>query len=142
MIAKEMLEAFHRVADNPKQKAYYRWLMENCEEMKADSVPKIELKFIPRIRGCFYNAQMIAVTYEKAEYYEGWGVCGLSIPLEHAWVVIGGRVLDVTWDEGVEYCGMHIPNEFIVDEEVETGRALIPQYYKHCLDTKDKNGIP
>ena len=62
------------------------------------------LGFMPRSKECYYNAQlMILNDYEKRlSYCEGIAYCGL-IPLNHAWLTINEKVIDLTWKDGVAY---------------------------------------
>lgn len=52
-----------------------------------------------RLKECFKNAQAFVWNDETvyATYYEGYVVCGDTLPLiHHAWLVAGGRVFDAT----------------------------------------------
>jgi len=48
---------------------------------------------------CYYNAQIL-VAYDDTRllrYCEGWAMGLVSIPILHGWVVINGKVVDLTW---------------------------------------------
>jgi hypothetical protein len=48
---------------------------------------------------CFYNAQMLALAdmTSTIQYCEGWASGPVCIPIFHAWNLINGKVVDLTW---------------------------------------------
>ncbi len=64
--------------------------------------------FRPLMKQCYRNSQLFAIRNADLglgldlEYREGWGLS--LIPIEHAWLVYKGEVLDLTIDDGrIEY---------------------------------------
>lgn len=55
-------------------------------------------------RQCYYNAQslVLADTSQHLRYFEGYAQGNAYIPVLHAWVVLNGKVIDVTWRTEVE----------------------------------------
>ena len=60
---------------------------------KADS-RRIQKRFGSKIKECYYNAWMVHQVQPQYKYFEGF-VSGL-IPIEHAWLVLDGKVIDPT----------------------------------------------
>ena len=50
-----------------------------------------------KVRECYYNAQFIAITFPEFSYVEGMAI-GI-VPVDHAWVELNGKVIDMTWTE-------------------------------------------
>lgn len=49
---------------------------------------------------CFFNAQILAMEDDLGEvrYVEGLArTSAVSVPVHHAWLAVGGRVIDLTW---------------------------------------------
>lgn len=83
---------------------------------------------------CVYNSQMFAVSGSKTKYFEGYACRTLGIlanmSFEHAWNVINGKVVDLTWPDGDEYFGLEIPVDFIRKNIIKTGWAeMVLQKY-------------
>jgi hypothetical protein len=52
-----------------------------------------------RLKECYWNARRVITKladYKEASYVEGMAVSSLGFPLEHAWVIRGGLVIDPT----------------------------------------------
>jgi len=102
----------------------------------------------PRMKECFYNAQMFVMDHPGAEYYEG--LCFTEfLPIDHAWVVYGGKVFDFTLEAGKEYdpetpeyLGLPIPLKFIATMMHETGTSgsVAPFYFGKPRKAKKKPG--
>lgn len=50
------------------------------------------------LKECFYNAQLLAIHDVSGSlvYHEGWAFSGI-LPVQHAWVTIHDKVVDLTW---------------------------------------------
>ncbi len=96
----------------------------------------------PRWHKCYANAGEFAVSHKKAAYYEGfWRYSAENDPVHHAWVVLGGEVIDFTAEDvdrrarrqGVvllppgdqQYLGVYVPTDF-VRHRVEACRVWGP----------------
>ena len=91
--------------------------------------------FIPEKKKCFYNAQMLALTDNSGQikYCEGYALS--IIPLNHAWIEINGKVVDVTWEKDggghilgtfpdtKSYFGFNMSNSDIRKKQLKTGIA-------------------
>ena len=126
---------------NPKQRddarAFWEWFENKADTFHTTEVGDYECTyFAPEVKQCFYNAYMTLSEIEDAKYYEGWAVTlsGISIPIEHAWLVTKeGRVIDTTFallereyghdKSEVVYMGVEIPYSYLLNAVVESGRA-------------------
>jgi len=102
--------------------AYYKWILKNGKLFTEKTDPKKFNKiFKKRFKGCYYNAQMLALDNKGLKYYEGWGITeAVGFPLDHGFNVTGGKVVDVSWPDGIEYFGIEIPLKFIREEMLRT----------------------
>jgi hypothetical protein len=113
---------------------YYDFVLNNCIAFEKAELAKnfqvtknFSKRFRPKPKECFKNAQLLAIYNDDIQYYEGFAYREI-IPFEHAWVVVGDKVVDVTLEasnrkakrekielpEGnVVYFGMHIPTEYL-----------------------------
>ncbi len=85
----------------------------------------------PQVKQCFSNCQRFVLGVQRlapmgidleVEYREGW--VHTVIPMEHAWLIYEGRVLDLTLDPNrdVEYlCSNIVSQEEILLRVVRTG---------------------
>ena len=97
----------------------------------------------PKRGECFYNALMFCLANPKAEYWEGKACAGNPWTVDHAWVVLDGKVIDFTWEgmresEECYYLGCHIPTAFVsklANERGEAGSVL-------CEFLEEKNVKP
>jgi hypothetical protein len=125
-----------RVAD------IYDWFLENAvnlEGMDLELADKaIQNHFYePEIKQCYYNSMM------------------MMIPLNHAWNVQDGKVVDTTWSllehqregaEDLQYLGVKIPSSFIMElmsidtkfKPANTAGPFIWDYAIKCI--QEKNG--
>jgi len=75
----------------------------------------------PKLNECYYNSLL---RYDNLDYVEGWA--NLTIPMNHAWNTIDGKVVDVTmtlpehsedteWSDraNLAYFGVNIPRDWI-----------------------------
>ena len=77
--------------------------------------------------------------YEKLKYYEGWGITkAVGIPLDHAFNIIGNKVVDISWEDGVEYFGIEIPVEFAREEMLkkETAHPILFSWWEEVEGRK------
>ncbi len=99
--------------------------------------------FKPKSKQCYYNSQLLALE-ENIQYIEGYAFDGL-LPLEHAWCVSDGKVIDVTWevtdrknkenhDQTCIYYGIEIPKGFVWENmsKRELAEQLIYKFIKSC----------
>lgn len=142
-----MYENFSKIISDPKQKAFYEWILGRGVEFKGRTLTRVEAKQLQEkvskrlfTKGmCFLQSQTGAVDGEL-RYFEGQATTqSLQIPLEHAWLVDKeGKVWDATWEDGLDYFGIEIPTPFVRQNMLETGEAqyLMAKYY---MEAK-KNG--
>ena len=116
---------------------FWEWFENKAETYHTTEVGDYECTYYaPEVKQCFYNAFMTLSEIEDAKYYEGWAVTlsGISIPIEHAWLVTKeGRVIDTTFallereyghdKSEVVYMGVEIPYSYLLNAVVESGRA-------------------
>ncbi len=97
--------------------------------------------FEPKSNRCYYNSQFLAID-KDLKYFEGFAHDGLN-PLEHAWNVSDGKVIDITWelndrkfkenhDATCIYYGIEIPTDFVRKnlKERELGEPLLFNYLR------------
>lgn len=106
----------------------------------------------PQPRQCFYTAQMVATADRTTRlvYHEGYAV-GRTIPVHHGWLVVGGKVVDLTWraekplrsngrwrdrvlgvqPDGWQYVGVPYASDLLRDRMCRTGRvvAMLDDWY-------------
>ena len=70
-----------------------------------------------RAKECFKNAFLLCETYPELTYVEGFAISEIvGIPFHHAWAVDKkSKVIDVTWEDGVEYFGVPFNQDYIRD---------------------------
>jgi len=102
-----------------------------------------------RTKQCYYNSQLLLLdNRSRLRYYEGWCLSNI-VPIEHAWCMLDGRVLDVTLEladkqlnhdraDATEYYGLEIPLEFVRSNmlDTETAEQLI---WKYLAAERDKS---
>ena len=88
------------------------------------------------LKQCFYNAQMLVLNDDSGElqYAEGWAHSGF-IPVHHGWVLLNGKVIDLTWKDrkgesrvgrtlgDFAYLGVRFDRELIRSRIQKTGWA-------------------
>lgn len=113
--------------------SYYKWISKTGALFtETEDAKKFKKSFYKRPKGCYYNAQRMAFENKELKYYEGWAVSGkIGIPLEHGFNVFDGKVVDISWSDGVEYFGVEIPVKFALKKMVETEFAgtLLYSYF-------------
>jgi hypothetical protein len=137
----EYLNAIKKFHKNQSPGAiYYKWILKNGKLFteKIDS-KKFNKIFKKRFKGCYYNAQMLALDNKELKYYEGWGISeGIGFPLDHGFNVAGGKVVDISWPDGIEYFGIEIPLDFIRKEMLRTetaGTILFQWWMKNKINS-------
>ena len=118
MTCKLMCQHFASLMRYAPQQAFWSWLSEQGKETPDPAKEREKWQpplagFTPKARCCFYNAQALAL-FHGAEYWEGYAMTELGIPIEHAWNVKNGRIIDLTWkDAATEYFGVKVPTDYI-----------------------------
>jgi len=130
------MEYVHQLAfKGTKREGFFPAFKDQAEVFDTvDIVRSKELRdnYLLRPRYCFYNCQMTVLeTHYNYQYYEGYALNSIGLPIHHAWLVGDGSVIDPTWEEpGQIYYGIHIPREYIrkVILEEEFARDLMFDY--------------
>lgn len=104
---------------------YYKWVLKNGKLFtEREEVKKFHPTFEKMSKGCYYNAQFMAMEYERLKYYEGWGVTEkVGIPLDHAFNIVNDKVVDISWVDGIEYFGIEVPVKFAMSEMLKEKTA-------------------
>lgn len=130
-----------RNANMTNQVAYWNFLLQNGREFKEHLGDYKKDKRIrnwlckrkPKMKNCYYNAQLLVLDNPNLKYVEGLATSKrLGIPFEHGWCIFEGKIVDVTWkDDGDEYFGVEIPTDFIRKRIVVTGMSqnYLGDYY-------------
>jgi len=121
----------HELNLSGNQLKFYQEVLKRGREFKGNYLRQtIKLvrkfkSFNARMKQCYYNAQRLTMfSNGMFQYYEGWATSRkLGIPFEHGWNVYKGRVVDLTWKDGNEYFGVHIPKKFIGEWWIDRGIA-------------------
>ena len=118
------------------------YVYKNGRYFESQPLTKSEQEYVKRIsRGeypikqCYRNSQIVALTAVPSDitlqYVEGYVDAGIGIPLEHAWLSVNGKVVDLTLRvKNESYKRVHgiIPENFeYYGVEMHTDEA------KHCL---------
>lgn len=105
--------------------AYYKWVLKSGKLFtEREDAKKFHPTFKKQFKGCYYNAQFMAIGYKRLKYYEGWGVTErVGIPFEHGFNVIDGKVVDISWCDGIEYFGIELPLGFVMGEMLKEKTA-------------------
>lgn len=139
-------DLFADASPDSKQRQYYDWLLEKGREYKVEPLTKTNAKvvqgfiagFEPQMKRCYANAAYFAMMRpKKVRYCEGYGIS--LIPTEHAWNVIDGQMVDITWrpekrDEGEigkqTYFGIIIPTKWVkANVGIEDGMTILQSLY-------------
>jgi hypothetical protein len=124
-LALQMFRAFYELSTNPKQKAFFKWELDNFTQRNVESKTEAEweiirnaVDFTPKIKNCFYNSQSIVLSHPKIfKYFEGFVYDeNVPIPIEHAWLEINRKVFDPTFElalkrditKGYVYTGIEV----------------------------------
>ena len=85
-------------------------------------------------KSCFRNALLASLVTSDLEYYQGYYItAGIPIPLEHAWNIKDGVVIDFTAEkfgiEVVEYFGVKLENDFLEEyQQTEQHWTALQQF--------------
>jgi hypothetical protein len=117
-----------------RQVAFYDFMLEKGKEFKEHFTLNYKDRKVldwlqrrrPKIKGCYYNSQMLILDNKELKYFEGFATTKtLGLPLEHAWCVYKDKIVDVTWKEnGDEYFGVEIPIELVRKTICDTGKSI------------------
>ena len=118
------------VEGDAKAADIFAWMLANGQYYDRDLEKTNELKeqayYEPQLKQCYHNALMMGS--EGLTYCEGWMVGEqIPIPISHAWNILDNQVIDFTstlWgrdDETRIYFGVVIPQEFVMQQMMETG---------------------
>ena len=165
----EELNAFISLIDRSKQrypegyyyKSMHHFIKENARLYKSQPFTQEEkyyvseivnkLGFKPKVKECYYNAQMLMLDSKKRiSYVEGYAHSLISTM--HGWNVINGKVIDLTWNddkgkhvfgefnEEKAYFGIQFSNEYVRENMIKTKMAssLIDDYKRRWPLLKKK----
>lgn len=127
-----------------RERAAWVWFFDHARYWRAkqalDNRRSLRLRheYGCKPKQCYYNAQKIALDNLGAEYWEGFA-CAI-IPVDHAWLVINGKVVDPTWASYsrkypvIDYFGVHVPAARIRKHWLDHGNAnaLAFRYALEC----------
>ena len=97
----------------------------DCSDFERVKTKKMQAK------QCFANAAHLAI--EKGyTYVEGYATTKVvNFPLIHAWCVTrDGKLVDPTWQDGVEYFGVPIKTDYLLEVLSESGMYGIFENWK------------
>ena len=109
---------------------YFKWLMDNGQYYERDDERMNELLeksyYQPQLKECYQNA-LFMMQEEGVGYCEGYMISSaIPIPIEHAWNIVDGKVIDFTsslweWscDEKRIYFGVEMPKEWALNKMQE-----------------------
>lgn len=120
---------------------YYKWILKTGQLFtEREEVKKFHITFSKMFKGCYYNAQFMSMEYKELKYYEGWGITkAVGIPLDHAFNVINGKVVDISWVDGIEYFGVEVPIMFVTGEFIKE-RTAHPVLFQLWEETERRKG--
>jgi len=152
-----------------KEKGYYYsgpedFLLQHGKHYLSQTLTKEETNYLKKLyyetkrykmKQCFYNAQSLSqFSGDKIKYVEGYLYSGI-IPIEHAWNILNGKVLDFTMSHanngkpilglipaGWDYYGVDLPTKMIVKYWAEHGTsdAMIGNWMEGYPILKEKFG--
>lgn len=140
-------------------KDYFEWFKEKAQWFKPEEFTKREQKIIDgflekqgreiEAKQYYANSQLLAIfSRGKIKYAEGYAISGkIGIPFEHGFNVVGNKVLDVTWKDGIDYVGIVFPaNEmrYYFENHVMKRRMLeplLPAVYRRLKENEQKENI-
>lgn len=146
-ICKTMYENFGKIVTDPRQKAFYEWMLANGKGFKGRKLTRVEEGWLQQLVSkklytlgqCVLQSQ-VGCADGRLKYFEGQATTkSLGVPLEHAWLVDeDGRVWDATWADGEDYFGVQIPNDYVRKSCLKTHEAqfLLGRYYGECVNGK------
>jgi hypothetical protein len=95
--------------------------------LTKNDVTEYPLEIKIKKNGCYGNAQLATLaTDEKLEYFEGYAVDKeeFFFPVEHAYNMFNGKIVDLTWKTGFQYCGIKIPLNFFETKLINHRKAV------------------
>jgi hypothetical protein len=139
--------------------SYHKLMLEKGEwfigRAKVEGYPTCKAfkkRFRPKMKECFYNAQMFTVTMNEGKYYEGF-MCDGFITVMHGWVVMpDGKVVDFTLEDrdkhlertngskegislnNIAYLGLEVPTDFIRGKIIETRSCIVLAHMYYLND--------
>lgn len=120
--------------------AYYKWILKNGRLFtEREDARKFCKNFNRRANGCYFNAQVLSIDNKELKYYEGWGITKkVGIPMEHGFNVINGKIVDITWEDGIEYFGLEVSIKFVMNEMVKekTAHPVLFRWWMHKTGRK------
>jgi hypothetical protein len=142
---------YHFIRENSK---FYDSSPLTKEELAHVNKVKKSLGFVPQIRQCFYNSQMMMLNDYTGQIKYTEGYANFIMPVNHAWNTINGKVIDLTWKDTndkniygtfsnkLSYYGTEFSSEMIRKRMLETEMANSVFDYMHggipMLKTKFK----
>jgi hypothetical protein len=112
-------QAFENLTPKPAYMGVEDFLLQH-----GHALPAGRFRSYGEMGACYRNAFMATIHHPEWRYAEGYALSSLGVPVEHAWCVDDrGRVVEVTWSDGLAYCGVQFENEYIQDRIVESGYA-------------------
>jgi hypothetical protein len=125
---------------HPEAKSdYWQWFKSMGQHFGPNEIDKVESRRIQKlhslkIKECYYNSWLIHQVRSEYRYFEGFVHSG--IPIEHAWLVKDGKVVDPTLAVvvggdadrfGSEYFGVEIPQLSRSQTKIPNLRELFEQ---------------
>lgn len=80
--------------------SYFNFRKITEKELEIINSAVSNLTFTPKLKECFYNAQMLCLndTSENIKYIEGYvKIPNIGISIYHAWNIINNKVIDITY---------------------------------------------
>lgn len=104
---------------------FYNWILKTGKLFtEKEDAEKYHQEFKKVFKGCYFNAQVMALDNKELTYYEGWRITEkVGIPMEHAFNIVEGKVVDITWADGIEYFGIEVPIMFVTGEFIKRRTA-------------------
>jgi hypothetical protein len=151
----EQVELMMRRGKHEHASKFYEWVLmegrkfdkKDMGELTAEEKHLVD-SIKPRVRPkqCYYVNQLLATSDKRVKYWEGWVIDKrVLIPLEHSWVTINGKVVDLVCEkiksEPVEYFGVQVPTSFVAKNMLRTGVAqdvLSRFYFSEVEKSKSK----
>ena len=130
---REYLAMIGQATQGTTQGNYYRYLLAHGKPFTRTRSSRSFGGF-GKVKECYINAQRAAIGDLRLHYYEGYGLSQGLIPVEHAWIVYRGVVIDPTWgrfrDRQAVYFGMRVPTDYVSKHWLKYGMAenLLARY--------------
>lgn len=126
---------------------YYKWIIKHGKHFKdTDRDSELEKQMIRKNyshkeKQCYFNAQVLLTVSNDYEYYEGWYITeNFSFPIEHAFIVDKGKVIDLTSNgrfQVIEYFGIKIPRIFVLSKILEL-KCSEPMLFRYWKDMEER----